>query len=62
MNDKNKFEVKLKSEMYNHDNENIIKREEVKENKYDTNSLTLIFLIGLILFIIIIIFIIFFTR
>ncbi len=59
MNDKNKFEVKLKSEMYNHDNEKIIRRE---ENKTDTNNLTLAFIIGFILFIVILILIILFTR
>ena len=59
MNDKNKFEVKLKSEMYNHDNEKIIRRE---ENKTDTNNLTLAFIIGFILFIILLILIILFTR
>lgn len=62
MNGKNKFEVKLKSEMYNHDNEHIIKREEIKENKYNTNTLTLSFMIGFIFFIIILILIITLTR
>ena len=59
MNDKNKFEVKLKSEMYNHDNEKIIRRE---DNKTDANNLTLAFIIGFILFIILLILIILFTR
>lgn len=61
MNDKNKFEVKLKSEMYNHDNEQIIKRQEIKKDN-DTNKLTISFIIGFILFIIILILIIAFTR
>ena len=59
MNDKNKFEVKLKSEMYNHDNEQIVRRE---EKKIDTNNLTLAFIIGFIIFIIILILIILFAR
>ena len=62
MNGKNKFEVKLKSEMYNHDNEHIIKREEIKENKYNTNNLIIAFIIGFITFIILLILIIILTR
>lgn len=62
MNEKNKFEVKLKSEMYNHDNEHIIKRQEIKENKYNTNNLTMAFVIGFIIFIILLILIITLTR
>lgn len=62
MNGKNKFEVKLKSEMYNHDNEHIIKRQEIKENKYNTNNLTMTFVIGFIIFIILLILIITLTR
>lgn len=49
--DENKFEVKLKSEMYNHDNEKIIHRE---ENKINTNSYKILFVLGIAFIIILI--------
>ena len=59
--DKNKFEVKLKSEMYNHDNEKIIRRE-TNGNKYDSNKLTLLLIGGFLLLIIVLIIITILTR
>ena len=59
-NDKKKpKEVRLLSEMYNHDNEKIIKRE---KNEEPNDALTWGFVLGFLLFFILTIFIIIFTR
>ena len=55
-NNKNKG-IKLKSEMYNHDNEKMIRRE---EKNYDV--ITWGFILGFILFFILLIIVIIFTR
>ncbi len=51
-------EVKLKSEMYNHDNEQLTKRE-IEEN---SNAIMWGFVLGFILFLILFIFIIVFVK
>ncbi len=51
-------EVKLKSEMYNHDNETIEKREEAE----NTKAIMWGFVLGFILFLILFIFIIVFVK
>ncbi len=61
MDGKNKFEIKLKSEMYNHDNEKITRRE-IPENKFNTNKILIISIICFLLLIITFIIIYIFTR
>ncbi len=51
-----KPEVKLKSEMYNHDNENIVRRDE------ENHAVMWGFVIGFILFFLLLIMIIIFTN
>ena len=56
-NDKKEIEVKLKSEMFNHDNELIEKREEES-----SNAIMWGFVLGFLLFFILLILIIVFTH
>ena len=51
------YEVKLKSEMYNHDNENIVRRDDER-----SDAMMWGFVIGFILFFILLICIILFTN
>ena len=56
-NEENKKEIKLKSEMYNRDNEKMIRREED-----NSNAIMWGFVLGFILFFILLICIIIFTK
>ena len=59
---KNKYEINLRSEMYNHDNEKIIKKSIIKENKYDYNRLILLGIFSFIIILIVLIIIIILTS